>query len=206
MTQLLYLNASPRGDAAASTQAAQLFINALPGTVDIHQIDLFEAGLPEFSAALASAKQKFAGGMTLTEAESEAWSQVTELVRTFAAADHYLLGVPMWNFSLPYKLKQYIDLVTHPGLTFRADKDGIRGLVSGAATVIYSRGGDYSPKNGEPDPYDFQSPYLKAWLALVGLNPVEEVLVQSTMAGPEAQQSAVAEAGARLQTLAAQVG
>ncbi len=205
MTQLLYLNASPRGDAAASTQAAKHFIEAVSGNVEIQQINLFEANLPEFSAELASAKQKFSIGMDLTEAESRAWSQATELVETFASADHYLFGVPMWNFSLPYKLKQYIDLITHPGLTFKADKDGIRGLVSGAATVIYSRGGDYSPKNGEPDPYDFQSPYLRAWLSLVGLNPVEEVLVQSTMAGPDAQQAAVSQAAERLQKLASKI-
>ncbi len=108
----------------------------------------------------------------------------------------------MWNFSIPYKFKHYIDLITHPGLTFASDADGIRGLASGSATVMYSRGGNYSPKDGQPDPFDFQSPYINAWLGLVGLGPINEVLVQGTMAGPDGVATAVAGATAQLQSLA----
>ena len=108
----------------------------------------------------------------------------------------------MWNFSIPYKLKQYIDLITHPGMTFTADKDGIRGLAGGSGTVIYSRGGDYSPKDGKPDPFDHQSPYLQAWLGLLGVNPVHEVAVQHTMGGPDALASALRTATPQLQELA----
>ncbi len=93
---------------------------------------------------------------------------ITQLVTQFLAADHYLLAVPMWNFSVPYKLKQYIDLITHPNLTFALGEKGMQGLATGNAVVVYSRGGDYSPKDGKPDAYDFQSPYLAAWLGLVG--------------------------------------
>ena len=112
------------------------------------------------------------------------------------------INVPMWNFSVPYRLKQYIDLITHPGLTFTREADGIRGLASGPATVIYARGGDYSPKDGKPDPFDFQSPYLSAWLGLVGLGPVDEVLVQTTMAGPDALANAVQGVKDQLMSLA----
>ena len=76
------------------------------------------------------------------------------------------------------------------------------GLVSGGATLIYSRGGDYSPKDGRPDPFDFQSPYLKAWLQLIGLGPVDEVYVQRTMAGPDGVANSVAGATAELEELA----
>ena len=27
----------------------------------------------------------------------------------------------MWNFGIPYKLKQWIDVITQPGLAFRFD-------------------------------------------------------------------------------------
>lgn len=202
MAKLLYLNASPRGEVAASTRAAELFVSALPAHVTVERIDLFDAQLPEFTAELASAKQKFAMGMDLSDEEARQWRVITRIVEQFVSADHYLLGVPMWNFSVPYKLKQYIDLVTHPGLTFTRDEQGIRGLASGNVTIIYSRGGNYSPTDGKPDPYDFQSPYLQAWLGLVGLGPVSEVLVQGTMAGPNAAQDAVADAQAQLELLA----
>ena len=108
----------------------------------------------------------------------------------------------MWNFGIPYKLKQYIDLITHPGLTFTYGENGPIGLARGPATFIYSRGGDYSPKDGAPDPFDFQSPYMNAWTKLVGLNPVSEVLVQGTMAGPDKLKETLREQQSRLVSLA----
>ena len=55
------------------------------------------------------------------------------------------------------------------------------------------------------DPYDFQSPYLKAWMGMVGITPINEVLVQTTMAGPDAQAQSVQAAQAQLETLAGSV-
>jgi len=185
MSNLLVINASPRGDASAGNMAANIFLEALPDPVALTRLDLFDAGLPEVTVEVTSAKMKYAMGMDLDEEEAKQWSVITALVEQFVQADNYLFVIPMWNFSIPYKLKQYIDLITHPGLTFTRDENGPKGLASGAATVIYSRGGDYSPKDGKPDPYDFQSPYFGAWASLVGLGPVSEVAVQTTMAGPD---------------------
>ena len=39
----------------------------------------------------------------------------------FALADRVLISTPMWNFGIPYKLKQWFDLIVQPGLTFRFD-------------------------------------------------------------------------------------
>lgn len=206
MTDLLYVNASPRGEASVSTQSAAIFLQALPDTVTVIRLDLFHSDLPEYTPELARAKQKFATGTEMTEEEARQWQEVTDLVNQFTEVDHYLLAVPMWNFSVPYKLKQYIDLITHPGLTFTRDAGGIRGLASGDTTVIFARGGNYSPKNGQPDPYDFQSPYLNAWLELVGLGPVSEVLAQGTLAGPDAATQAVDNVRQQLESLAKRLG
>ena len=185
MTNLLYINASTRGDLSAAIQAAQTFTNALPKTVEVSTLDLFNVTLPEVTLAITSAKLKFAIGLNLEQNEAREWRAVLNLVEQFLHADAYLFTIPMWNFGIPYKLKQNIDLITHPGLTFTRDENGPKGLARGTATLIYSRGGDYSPKNGAPDPFDFQSPYMNAWTKMLGLNPVSEVLIQGTMAGPD---------------------
>ncbi len=203
MTNVLFISASPRGEASAALQAAEIFRTALPASASFSELDLFAANLPDYTPALASAKQKTMMGADLNDAEAGEWSAVEQLVAQFLAADHLLMAVPMWNFSLPYKFKQYIDLITHPGMTFTMDKDGPRGIGSATGTVIYSRGGNYSPKDGVPDPFDFQSPYMNAWCALVGIQPVSEVLVQGTMAGPDAQTNAVSGAREQLEALAA---
>ena len=61
----------------------------------------------------------------------------------FKSADKYLVSLPMWNFSIPYKLKQYIDLLVHRGLTFSfTPEGGYKGLVTGKPLVaVYARGG-----------------------------------------------------------------
>ena len=203
MPRLLYISVSPRGEYSASIQAARVFLEALPPAVTVEHIDLFKRGMPEVTLEVAAAKQKAFMGMELTEEEARQWAVIVDLVDEFKSADHYLMAVPMWNFNVPYRFKQYIDLLTHPGLTFTRDENGPRGLVSGGATLIYSRGGDYSAKDGRPDPFDFQSPYLKAWLRLIGLGPVDEVFVQRTMAGSDGVARSVAGATAQLESLAA---
>ncbi len=201
MTQLLYVNASPRGKAAASTQAAEVFLSALSDSVTVETLNLFDMDLPPVTEDMINAKFKYAMGAELETNEQAAWSYPMDLAKQFTSADHFLFALPMWNFSVPYIFKQYIDLITHPGVTFAPGENGMQGLASGSATVIYSRGGDYSPKDGAPAPFDFQSGYVKAWLGLVGLGPVEEVLVQNTLAGPEGQSSAVESASAQLKSL-----
>ncbi len=206
MSKLLYVESSPRGGDSASSQAAKLFLQALPGGVSVEYLPLFDMDLPEFDGVTAAAKYRVLSGQSPEGAEQAAWAVVTSLVEQFKSADHYLITAPMWNFSIPYKLKQYIDLITHPGMTFIAGEDGVKGLAGGSGVVIYARGGDYSPKDGQPDPFDYQSPYLRAWLGLVGVNPVEEVAVQGTMGGPEVLGAALGAAKPRLEDLAASLG
>ena len=48
---------------------------------------------------------------SMNEAGSAIWRKMQRLAARFQAADLIVLGVPMWNFAYPYKLKQLIDLV-----------------------------------------------------------------------------------------------
>jgi len=202
MPQLLYLNASPRGDQSASHQAAQSFLGSLSANVNVARIDLFDRDLPEVTSAVTAAKIKQFMGAPLEPEESRQWSRVTATVAEFMAADHYLFAIPMWNFSVPYKLKHYIDVINHPGLTFTRDAQGHRGLATGTATLIYARGGDYSPVGEQPDPLDFQSTYVKAWLTSIGISEVTEIPVQNTIGGPEAIRAALADVAEQLRLAA----
>ena len=201
MPKLLYINASPRAE-SVSNQGAQVFLEALGKHVEVQHINLFSTALPEVDEAMTSAKLKYMMGSDMSSEESHQWQKVISLAEELKTADYYLMAVPMWNFGLPYRLKHYIDVVNHPNLTFTRDENGPRGLVGGTATVIYSRGGDYSPKDDQPDPLDFQSTYLKAWLTSIGVSPINEVLLQQTMFGPDAVSKAINAVEAQLRDLA----
>jgi FMN-dependent NADH-azoreductase len=40
--------------------------------------------------------------LPLTDAESHTWNRVQELIGRFQRANRIVLGLPMWNFSIPY--------------------------------------------------------------------------------------------------------
>ena len=106
----------------------------------------------------------------------ESWKEIESLIEHFLSADIYLITAPMWNFSIPYALKYYIDAIVQPGYLFRYNEQGqALGLVSGKKMVcITSRGGNYAP--GSPfHPYDYQEPYLRAIFGFVGITDMQFV-------------------------------
>jgi FMN-dependent NADH-azoreductase len=141
----------------------------------------------------------------LTTRQQAAWERIRELAQPFAAADKLLFGVPLWNFSIPYKLKHLIDVISQKDVLFGFDETGFRGLLNGKkAVVIYARGLDYtSASSFTPDHgYDFQKPYMEMWLRFVGITDVTSIIVQKTLAGPEIDGDARAEARRKAEALA----
>ena len=53
-------------------------------------------------------------GQESSEDELRAWTRVEDVIADFKAADKYVLSVPMWNFGIPYRLKQYFDVLVQP--------------------------------------------------------------------------------------------
>jgi len=116
------------------------------------------------------------------------WKRIVAVIDEFKAADKYVLAVPMWNFSIPYRLKHYIDVLVQPGLTFTVAADGShQGLVTGKPVFIaYARGAIYA-RGMEMADYDFQKSYLELILRYIGLTDIRSVVVEPTLAeGPEA--------------------
>jgi FMN-dependent NADH-azoreductase len=89
-----------------------------------------------------------------------------ELIAELASVDTVVIGVPMYNFNIPSTLKAWIDHVVIFGRTVGMD------LFQGTRVVIVTgRGGAYGP--GTPrEQFDFQEPYLRAVLSLVGLTDI----------------------------------
>ena len=95
MTNLLYINASPRGDLSTANQAATIFTDALTDSVHLNRLDLFDAKLPEITLEITAAKMKFAMGLDLNEEEARQWTAIKNLVGQFIEADSYLFSIPM---------------------------------------------------------------------------------------------------------------
>jgi FMN-dependent NADH-azoreductase len=154
---------------------------------EILSLDLFKKDLPPFDGLAVNAKYTILHGQKHTQEELDAWKGVEAVIEEFNGADKYLFAVPMWNFGIPYRLKQYIDLLVQPGYTFSyTPEEGYKGLVTGKpAFVIYSRGGEY-PAGTEYEAYDLQKRYLETILGFMGFTDIRSITVEPTlMAGPE---------------------
>jgi FMN-dependent NADH-azoreductase len=187
MANLLYIKASPMDELSSSIAAADAFVEAYrkthPGD-NIETVDIFKESLPAFDFEAASAKYKIMHRKEHTQKDRQVWGQIVSVIEEFKSADKYVIAVPMWNFSIPYRLKQYIDIIVQPGQTFTVTKDGsYEGLIKNKPVFIaYARGGEYPPGTKQ-EAFDLQKKYLELILAFVGLTDIRSVTVEPTLAG-----------------------
>jgi FMN-dependent NADH-azoreductase len=186
MSTILYIKASPLEDLSHSTAVADAFIESYRRSHpedEIKIIDLFRKKLPAFDLPAATAKYKILHGKEHTQEDRRIWAKIVSVIEEFKSADKYVLAVPMWNFSIPYRLKQYIDIIVQPGYTFTARQDGsYDGLVKGKPVFIaYARGGQYSADAAKA--FDMQTKYLELILGFMGLSDIRPVIIEPTLAG-----------------------
>lgn len=169
MAQLLHLDASLRWSGSVSRQVGATFADhwrkANPDGTYVYR-DLALDPVPHldeasFTAATTPEDQH-------TDAQRAGWAISKELIDDIVAADVILLGVPMYNFSIPSTLKAWLDRIITPGTS--VDRETGVGLLAGKRVVVASsRGGAYGP--GTPrENFEFQERYLKAVLSQVGLD------------------------------------
>jgi FMN-dependent NADH-azoreductase len=178
MSKLLYIKSSPRDARSHSHKTASAFIEEYrrhnPND-KIETIDLFKELLPEFDNFAAESKYAIMHGKEKTAEQIKKWTQIEKVIERFKSADKYLFSVPMWNFSIPYKLKHYIDIINQPGYTFTVSEKGYQGLVIGKPLcVIYSSGGNYD-KNS---PIDLQKRYVEFIFRFMGFTDIKSITCQ----------------------------
>jgi FMN-dependent NADH-azoreductase len=117
----------------------------------------------------------------------------TAVLEEFLAADTVVLGVPMYNFSLPSQLKAWIDRVAVAGKTFRYTAEGPEGLAKGKKVIIVStRGGHYSA--GPAAVMDHQESYLRSVLGFLGITDIEIVRAEGLNLSADSKVEAISEA------------
>lgn len=206
MARLFYIESSPRKARSKSIAVAKAFLDAYRSEHpddEIVTLDLWEKTIPEFDGFTIDAKYQVLHGEGFTSEQEQAWQAVVALCNEFKSADKYVLSLPMWNFSIPYKLKHYIDVIAQPGQTFSFDPaTGYSGLVTGKPlVVIYARGGAYS--SDEMKGIDFQKGYLDFMFGFLGFQNVQSLLVEPTLGNPEEVRRLEAERIEQAQLLAA---
>ncbi len=198
-TSILHVIGSPKTDTSTSTRIARAFLEGCLANdsgqperrTSVTTLDVWNADLPPFDRELAIAKLAPIVGEKRTAAQNTAWARIEAVIAEFACFDKIVLSTPMWNFSLPYRLKHYIDLLVQPGITFglNAEMRHVGLLNDRPLQLILTR----SSPLPEGSPEDFQLPYLRHVFSFIGLRDVRALVVEGTTLPAEAREKFIAE-------------
>jgi FMN-dependent NADH-azoreductase len=199
--RVLNIVSSPRGSKSASITIADAFLAAYCREhphVEVDTLNVWTEDLPDFDSEAIEAKYKGVSGATMDEAEAKVWTKIQALVQRFQVADLLLVGVPMWNFAYPYKLKQLIDLVSQRNMLFTFDGRSFGPMLTVTrALVIFTRGQSYDDDGPTPaSHFDHQSRYMTFWLNFIGVTDVQTMFAENTWDDNGAESAASARAKA----------
>ncbi|TOQ75744.1 FMN-dependent NADH-azoreductase [Vibrio parahaemolyticus] len=193
MSRVLALKSSILGDYSQSNKLVEDFIK----NVDQDKLtvrDLTANPLPVLDFAVATA-------LRATEDLSQEQQAVVDLSDTLIeevkAADTLVIAAPMYNFTIPTQLKNWIDLIARAGVTFKYTENGVQGLIEGKkAIVVTTRGGIH-----KDSPTDNVTPYLRTVLGFVGITDVEFVYAEALNMGEDAASKGISDAQSQLATM-----
>lgn len=181
MKKVLNIVTSPMGPYSFSNNLANALIakicDAHPGSM-VKVRDLNENPSPHLEE---SHLQSFFTPPDLhSEDHKEAIQHSNEAIDEIVEADIIVIGVPMYNFSIPSTLKAWIDHIIRRGVTFRMTETGESiGMVNGKKVYLcISTGGIYS--EGPMKMFDYTEPYLRTILSFTGMTDITTYRVEGS--------------------------
>jgi FMN-dependent NADH-azoreductase len=148
-------------------------------------MDLWRERLPEFSGPIVEAKYARMKAQAFNDAQRDSFAEAERMAVRLALAERVLISTPMWNFGIPYKLKQWFDIVVQPGLTFRFDPSlGYVPLLKDRPTIVIIASGSDFATGMNRGRIDMATPYLREILRFVGINNVRFIPIGPTT-GPQ---------------------
>jgi FMN-dependent NADH-azoreductase len=179
--KVLHIEGSPRGPRSGSSQLAAWFLSAYRDAHpddEIQTLNVFAADLPPFEADAADAKFAPIFRESLTPEQESIWARVRERIAELDACDKLVISSPMWNYSVPYALKHYLDIIIQPILTFGYDFEKMMhvGLLENRPVQLLLTRSSIPPG----DYGDFQLPYLRYALGSIGLRDIRAITAWQT--------------------------
>ncbi len=129
--------------------------------------DLLTSELPVITAEWVAAS--FTPEDSRTPAQRETLALSDTLIAELDAADEYVFGVPMHNFSVASTFRLWIDQIARAGKTFAYGDGAPVGLLkSKKATFLIASGGVYGPGTAMAS-FNFVEPYLRTIFSFLGV-------------------------------------
>lgn len=184
MATTLVLDSSVPGDGSVSRLLVEEAVQQLSKNnlgANVIRRDLGATPIPNVTTAnVAGIKME-----PSTDAELAVRGLSDELIAELRAADTVVIGAPMYNFRIPTGLRA--------SETFRHTEAGPQSLLTDKRVIVLEPRGDLYCK-GPAQAIDFQKPYLRTLLGLIGLGDVTLIHAEKIGFGPKARETALASA------------
>lgn len=194
--RVLRVDSSARREGSVTRRVADALIERLAvseGPVDLTVRDLAVESPSFVDAAWVDAN--FTAPEERREAQRAALAESDALVAELVAADVLVIGVPIYNFGIPAKLKAWVDMVARARLTFRYTENGPVGLLRGKRAYLAVASGGTAVGSA----IDFATGYLRHVLGFLGIDAVEIVAADRWM--PRGEDKALRDARRRIERL-----
>jgi FMN-dependent NADH-azoreductase len=198
MKTLLVLKSSLNSNAGESSRLADAFAATWKAREPNGRIvvrDLAADPVPHltaerFGAFLAKPEERTAEQQSVVEYSDR-------LIDELKQADVIAVGLPLYNFGVPSSLKAYFDHVARAGVTFRYTPQGAVGLLTGKKVYVFAaRGGRYAGTA-----LDSQTPYVRQFLAFLGITDVEFVYAEGLAISAESKTASLERARGAIENL-----
>jgi FMN-dependent NADH-azoreductase len=139
-----------------------------------------------------------------TSAMTAVLNESETLIAELFWADYLLLGIPMYNFSVPATFKAYIDNIVRINRTFTFDSQthSFTGLVTGKkALIITPSAGDFTPGKSLGK-MNYCETYLQSLLNFIGIQDINIVGIPNQFMSNEIRQEAIESAREKLKSIA----
>lgn len=204
MTKLLVVRAHPlQAPVSRSMRVTDAFVAAYrrahPDDL-VEDLRLYEVAVPEIDLDLLDGWARLREGEHFGRLHPSQQAKLTifdKLGEQFASSDIIVIANPLWNLSVPTRLKAWIDTVCVQGRTFRYTPEGrAEGLVHGKTVLhIQANGGHF----GGSDP---GSRYLKSLFTFLGVTDFRELFVEGMDHEPDRAEEIIGAAITRAEELA----
>ncbi|SIQ08539.1 FMN-dependent NADH-azoreductase [Bacillus cereus] len=187
MNKTLIINAHPKVDDTSSVSIKvfnhflESYTKLIPNNETIEQINLYDDVVPMIDKTVLSAWEKQGNGQELTGEEQKVTERMSEILQQFKSANTYVIVLPLHNFNIPSKLKDYMDNIMIARETFKYTETGSVGLLKDGRRmlVIQASGGIYTNDDWYTE-VEYSHKYLKAMFNFLGIEDYQIVRAQGT--------------------------
>lgn len=203
--KILHVDSSITGTRSVSRELTALIVAQLGGS-DQHEItyrDVVAEDLPHFTAVAAPSAHPLANAAPALDQAQQAQRDTSDaILKEFIEADTVVIGVPMYNFTLPSVLKAWIDRIVIPGTTFTYGPNGPEGLAGEKRVILAIARGGYYGEEAAFQSAEHAESLLRAALGFIGVKTIETVIAEG-LSVADSREKAIASARYAVQQIAA---